>query len=722
MSTSKVWRITVTMMAAVLVIASFAGSVIAAPAAQELSAQEVKGTIPGGQSAEIWLGLETGIPGETIRIISTWDRSDPRGNGLGFYVLTDQHKTEVLNGTDPRLANLATGSTLSPESPDNEIGAEFQATSDRFTLIVYNDSPNDANFTITAENAVITDGSGQVEDANAESEMDEGMADQGSDAAATDEAEDTATTDEATAEATATEEAAAEEESATDEAVATATPAPAATEDMTDTEEMMADETMAVTATPGVVEGEMLEGFLGEKDSQHFLGLEPNEKDATISLVMSYNPQDNSELASRIGFWVLDQDAFNRFLNPDENVVLSQVAIAAGSGDQPGLAANERSASFTASGFGPYTVVVYNNSSVPADYELSVEGAKLIDDSGQTKTAMKSVTATGTVSGTVASEAVVVDEGESQTTPADATADTTPAREGEPGGTYVVQSGDTLSLISRDIYGEIGYWEDICSFNNLSDCNVLEVGDTIDLPTRDQLGTGATAPAATTTSTTTATTTSTATTTTSTSATAEADTTEEAATTAEDTAATTTESTTSTTTPVTSTTGMTSTSQVAATDEMTDTADSGAATETSGTDIMTTLEAQGGMSILVEALKAASLDDTLVKNDGPFTIFAPTDAAFEATLPNYEDLFANPAGTLTQLLLYHLISGSELTTSDIADGMQAATAHAGLPVKFEVTDDGLKVQDSVITAEDILASNGVIQVIDKVMIPSDLSQ
>jgi uncharacterized surface protein with fasciclin (FAS1) repeats len=155
---------------------------------------------------------------------------------------------------------------------------------------------------------------------------------------------------------------------------------------------------------------------------------------------------------------------------------------------------------------------------------------------------------------------------------------------------------------------------------------------------------------------------------------------------------------------------------------MTDTADSEAATETSGTDIMTTLEAQGGMSILVDALKAASLDDTLTKNAGPFTIFAPTDAAFEATLPNYEDLFANPAGTLTELLLYHIISDSELTTADIADGMQAATAHAALPVKFEVTDDGLKVQDSVITTKDILASNGVIQVIDKVMIPSDLSQ
>ena len=93
-------------------------------------------------------------------------------------------------------------------------------------------------------------------------------------------------------------------------------------------------------------------------------------------------------------------------------------------------------------------------------------------------------------------EAVDVDE-EAADEADSAVKDTVASREGEPGGTYTVQAGDSLSLISDDIYGEIGYWEDICEYNQLESCDAIEVGDVLQLPTLDELGTGATAPATT---------------------------------------------------------------------------------------------------------------------------------------------------------------------------------------------------------------------------------
>ena len=82
----------------------------------------------------------------------------------------------------------------------------------------------------------------------------------------------------------------------------------------------------------------------------------------------------------------------------------------------------------------------------------------------------------------------------------DAEAAATPARptgeRGEPGGTYTVQSGDTLALIAADVYGDFQLYEELCAYNNIDDCNRIEVGDVINLPTEDEIGSGATAPTA----------------------------------------------------------------------------------------------------------------------------------------------------------------------------------------------------------------------------------
>ena len=122
------------------------------------------------------------------------------------------------------------------------------------------------------------------------------------------------------------------------------------------------------------------------------------------------------------------------------------------------------------------------------------------------------------------------------------------------------------------------------------------------------------------------------------------------------------------------------------------------------------------LSTLVAAVKAGDLVETL-KGDGPFTVFAPTNEAFAAL----------PEGTLESLLLpenkdklvailsYHVVPGS-VKSSDLSDGMVAKTVQ-GSEIKVGVSDYGVKINDASVTSADIMASNGVVHVIDKVILP-----
>ena len=127
------------------------------------------------------------------------------------------------------------------------------------------------------------------------------------------------------------------------------------------------------------------------------------------------------------------------------------------------------------------------------------------------------------------------------------------------------------------------------------------------------------------------------------------------------------------------------------------------------------MEASGNFSTLVEALTAAGLVDAL-KGNGPFTIHAPTDAAF-AALPAgaMDQLLANPTGQLTQILLFHVLPG-KVMTSDISNGMQATTQQ-GKPVTYEVEGDEFKVNGATLIVPDIEALNGVVHAIDAVILP-----
>ncbi len=119
---------------------------------------------------------------------------------------------------------------------------------------------------------------------------------------------------------------------------------------------------------------------------------------------------------------------------------------------------------------------------------------------------------------------------------------------------------------------------------------------------------------------------------------------------------------------------------------------------------------------LEAAVIAAGLADDL-SGDGPFTVFAPTDDAFKA-LPagTIEALLADPTGDLANILLYHVASGKVLS-GDLSDG-QMVTTLLGKDVNVTINEEGVFINDAKVTVADLVADNGVVHVINAVLIPS----
>lgn len=134
-------------------------------------------------------------------------------------------------------------------------------------------------------------------------------------------------------------------------------------------------------------------------------------------------------------------------------------------------------------------------------------------------------------------------------------------------------------------------------------------------------------------------------------------------------------------------------------------------------DIVDTAVGAGEFNTLAAALQAAGLVDTL-KGPGPFTVFAPTDAAF-AKLPagTLDSLLANP-DLLRRVLTYHVVGGAD-TAADVSQ-LQAATTVEGENVTINATEGVVQVNDATVTQADIMASNGVIHVVDTVLLPPSL--
>lgn len=134
-------------------------------------------------------------------------------------------------------------------------------------------------------------------------------------------------------------------------------------------------------------------------------------------------------------------------------------------------------------------------------------------------------------------------------------------------------------------------------------------------------------------------------------------------------------------------------------------------------DIVDTAVAAGNFETLVAAVEAAGLVDTL-KGEGPFTVFAPTDEAFAALPEGTVESLLQPENRdqLIAILTYHVVPGAVMS-GDLEDGMMAATVE-GSQVTFSLAD-GAMVDGANIVQADIEASNGVIHVIDAVIMPGE---
>jgi len=140
-------------------------------------------------------------------------------------------------------------------------------------------------------------------------------------------------------------------------------------------------------------------------------------------------------------------------------------------------------------------------------------------------------------------------------------------------------------------------------------------------------------------------------------------------------------------------------------------------------DIVDTALAAGAFTTLAAALTAADLVETL-KGTGPFTVFAPTDAAF-AKLPagTLEALLEDPTAQLTQILTYHVVPGDVRAATVVTlDGEKVGTVQGG-ELTVEVAGGQVSLVDAAgnhvnVITTDVVASNGVIHVIDAVLLPA----
>ena len=135
-------------------------------------------------------------------------------------------------------------------------------------------------------------------------------------------------------------------------------------------------------------------------------------------------------------------------------------------------------------------------------------------------------------------------------------------------------------------------------------------------------------------------------------------------------------------------------------------------------DIVDTAVANGSFTTLVAAVTAAGLAETL-KGAGPFTVFAPTDAAFAALPAGTVEGLLEPGAKdkLVHILTYHVVAGKVMSSALAGQTMSPATV-AGPELHIDATGAGVKVNDATVVTADVDCTNGVIHVIDHVLLPA----
>ena len=423
----------------------------------------------------------------------------------------------------------------------------------------------------------------------------------------------------------------------------------------------------APVVTTGAVRSTWVQGELNEQFAKHYLGLEVIDTGQPVTIKMEYDPQDSQQIDDSSGFYVFKQSGFDRYVNAAPP---SESAFATSSMDSMGGMKRKVAEIGVNDVSEIVTLVTYNDTTMPFSYTLTGENVLFLDDSGEQ----------------VEGDRVVVQQ------PAAGTGASSAAtgRDIVLGSSYTVQAGDTLGTISSQAYGSTVYWSSICTANSLSNCDIIEVGDVLTIPSQvdaETLRTGGGAPTPVATAAETPVATEEVTPTATSGAMAEA---------------------TATATPA-ATAEATPTATAASTAMPEPTSEAGAM-EDNLIDVAGDYEQ---LDILLLALDLAGLT-TSIADGGPYTIFAPTNAAF-ASLPEARlDLLMADSDLLAETLKYHVVSG-KLTVSDLASQTSLTTLHGGT-IDVGTSDDGsLTVEGTAIVTADVEASNGVIHFIHQLL-------
>ena len=414
--------------------------------------------------------------------------------------------------------------------------------------------------------------------------------------------------------------------------------------------------TPVAVVTTSAVRSTWVSGELNEQFAKHYLGVEIVDTGQPATIKMVYDPQNSQQLDDSSGFYVFKQTGYHRYLNaspPSDSVFLTGSLESMDGIKRKVVEVSVDDVSDIVA------LVTYNDTTMLFSYTLTGENILFLDDSGEQ----------------VEGDRVVVQQ------PADGTSDP-PAAVGTdiaPGSSYTVQTGDTLGTISLRAYGSTTNWSAICTANSLTNCDLIENGDVLTIPIlgqTDTSGTGGTATPA---------------------ATAEAMPEATAAATAAATAEAMPEATAVATPEATA----------EAMPEPTSQADSG------GSNLIEVAEDYEQLDILLLALDLAGLSATIA-DGGPYTIFAPTNAAF-ASLPEARlDMLMADSALLAETLKFHLVSGS-LKTTDLASLSTLTTLQGGTIAVSTGSDGSLSVEGISIITSDVEASNGVIHFIHQLL-------
>jgi uncharacterized surface protein with fasciclin (FAS1) repeats len=143
---------------------------------------------------------------------------------------------------------------------------------------------------------------------------------------------------------------------------------------------------------------------------------------------------------------------------------------------------------------------------------------------------------------------------------------------------------------------------------------------------------------------------------------------------------------------------------------------SGVGAQDGAKDIVDTAASAGSFTTLLAAVRAAGLEETL-RGAGPFTVFAPTDAAFSKLPDGTVEALLKDREKLRSILTYHVVAG-RVTAADVVKLDRAATVN-GASVEIRTKDGAVMVDEATVVTADVMASNGVIHVVDTVIVPDN---